>query len=101
MAEGRHIQELMILYAGGVNGALLLAGSAVEAKVGATRMEDRKVLSVFNLTGATIYWGWSSAGANATDGFPILNNTGLIWTIDGATPIYLHGTGDVRVQEAK
>jgi len=101
MAEGQHIQELMILYAGGVNGALTLAGSAVEAKVGATRMAGRKVLSVFNLSAATIYWAWNAAQANATDAFPMLKNTGLTWTITDATPIYLFGAGDVRIQEGK
>jgi len=101
MAEGRHIQELMILYNTGVTGALTLTGSAVEAKVGATRFQGRKLVSIFNLTGAAIYRAWSEAQATADDGFPILNNTGAHILVDDDTPIWLFGTGEVRIEEAQ
>jgi len=101
MAEGRHIQELMIIYSGGVTGALTLAGSAVEAKVGAERMADRKIVSIFNLGAATIYRSWTAAQATAAAGFPILKNTGVHLTVDAATGVWLFGTGEVRIEEAK
>jgi hypothetical protein len=101
MAEGRHIQELMILYAGGDTAKLTLVGVAVEAKVGATRMPGRKLVSIFNLTGATIYRAWSQAKATATDGFPILDNTGVHIAVDDQIAVWLFGTGEVRIEEAK
>jgi hypothetical protein len=101
MAEGRHIQELMILYAGGVNGRVLLSGSAVEAKVAASRFPGRKSLSIFNFSATTMYWAWNESQANTLDGFPILSQTGQAWIVDDATALYLFGTGDARVQESK
>jgi hypothetical protein len=101
MAERWHIQELMIIYQGGLTGALVLAGSAAEAKVGTNRMVERKVLSIFNLTGATIYRAWTEDQATADDGFPILTNTGVHLAVDDQTAVWLFGSGEVRIEEAK
>lgn len=91
----------MIIYSGGVTGAITLAGVAVEAKVGATRLQGRKILSIFNLGAATIYRAWSEAQATAAAGFPLLKNTGLHIAVDDATPVWLFGTGEVRIEEVK
>lgn len=99
--DPQRIEELSILYQGGVNGALTLAGSAVEAKVGASRYDQRKLLSVFNLSGATVYWAFASAQANATDGYPILANTSNTWQISVDVALYVFGTGNVRVMESR
>jgi len=101
MAEGRHIQELMIIYSGGVTGAITLAGAAVEAKVGAERLPGRKLLTIVNLTGATIYRAWSQAKANATDGIPLFDKMTIHMAVDDATAVWIFGTGDVRIEEAK
>jgi hypothetical protein len=101
MAEGRHIQELMIIYGPGVNGTMTLAGVAVEAKVDTERMPGRKLLSIFNLTGATIYRSWTEAKSNGVDDFPILDNTGVHIAVDDQKSVWLFGTGEVRIEEAK
>jgi len=99
--DPQRIEELSILYQGGANGALTLAGSAVEAKVGASRYDQRKLLSVFNLSGATVYWAFASAKANATDGYPILANASNTWQISVDVAIYVNGTGNIRVMESR
>jgi hypothetical protein len=91
----------MLLYSGGDTAKITLAGVAVEVKVGAARMVGRKVVSIFNLSGATIYRAWNSSKANGTDGFPILTNTGVHIMVDDQTQVWISGTGDVRIEEAK
>jgi hypothetical protein len=62
----------------GTEGALIVGLTAVEIKVGASKLADRKTVSLFNNSNSTIYWGWSSLVTIAT-GTPIFKNQFATW----------------------
>jgi hypothetical protein len=54
----------------GAQGSLTVGTSAVEAKVGASALSNRKTLTVFNNSSSIIYWGYTSSVTTST-GTPI------------------------------
>lgn len=77
-----------ILNYNGVNGSLTVGVTAVEAKVGTTRLENRKLLIIHNTSNSTIYWGFSASVTTST-GLPIFKNQVLTLNIGDSLPIYL------------
>lgn len=75
--------------------------SAVEAKVGASRLTDRESLVLHNLGGKTVYVGPS--GVTASTGVPLFKNQTMSMPAGDAIGVFLIcGTGDsadVIVQE--
>lgn len=67
---------------GGVNGALTLttAGTTYEAKVGASRLTNRKSL-IITIQSAGVFWGYSSTVTTST-GQPTSNGQVLSFSID-------------------
>lgn len=82
-----------------INGVISVS-TALEAKVSASRLTNRKGLWI-TPTDKTIYWG-SSSGVTANNGTPIFKNQTIfiavanvaIWLISSS------GTADVRIVEA-
>ena len=86
---------------GGVHGALSVSTSAVEAKVGASALTNRKTLTVFNNSNNTLYWGYSNTVTTST-GTPLFKSQQIVWDCGSNTHIYLiaaSGSNDVRITE--
>jgi hypothetical protein len=81
------------------SGAITVSTTVVEAKVGASRLTNRKVIVITPTTGV-IYWG-SSSGVTSATGTPIFKNQSLTLSFTDAIPVYLIGTAgtDVRIVE--
>lgn len=83
-----------------VCGALNVGTSAVEAKVGASKLANRKGLVITNMSGNTVYWGCSSVTTSA--GTPLDKKQSVTITAGASLAIYLISsatTNDVRIVE--
>jgi hypothetical protein len=86
----------------GVQGAITVTSSSIEAKVGVSRLAGRKLLTVFNDGTATIWWGYTS-GVTTSSGTPIFKGQQFNWNITDGLGIWLiavSGSHNVRVTEA-
>lgn len=87
------------LSVGGVYGFLSVSTSAVEAKVGASALTDRKILTVMPTDGS-IFWGYSNA-VTALTGTEIFRNQLATFAVRTGVAIWLIAAGsrNVRVTE--
>ena len=79
---------------------LAVTTTAVEAKVGASPLTDRKLLVVTNLGPQTVYYGTASVTAAA--GQPLFKNQTLSLPCTAGLSLFLraaNGTQDIRVAE--
>lgn len=86
---------------GGVNGAITVGTSAVEAKVGALKLTNRKLLTIFHNGSGNLYWGYSNAVTTA-NGTQIFKNTMLALPVGDGTSVWLISSSagqDVRITE--
>jgi hypothetical protein len=86
----------------GTQGALTVGTSAVEAKTGASALTNRKLLTIFNNSGTTIYWGRTS-GVTTSTGTPIFEKQFFTFDFAADAPVYLiAGTAgnNVRITES-
>jgi hypothetical protein len=86
----------------GVQGTVSVTTSAIEAKVGALKLVNRKLLTVFNDGSASVYWGYTNA-VTAANGTPIFKSQIHSWDIGDSLSIWLiaaAGTHTCRVTEA-
>jgi hypothetical protein len=91
-----------LLVGSGVEGALTVGTSAVEAKVGGSVLVNRKLLTVHNNSSSIIYWGFTSAVTTST-GTPIFKDQFISWDISDAGKVYLIASGagnNTRVTES-
>lgn len=93
------------LHSGGVYGALSIptAGTAVEAKVGASRLTSRKFLQIYSNNNG-LFWGLDSSVTTST-GTPLSNGQTITFSIDpsGTFQVWLVGSANsktVQVVEA-
>lgn len=83
-------------------GALTVSTSPVEARVGSSRLANRKSLIIFNNSTVTLYWGFDT-GVNANNGMPLLANSYVTISVGQDIPVYLiasSGSRNVRIVEA-
>lgn len=91
-----------IISGAGTQGALTIGTSATEAKVGATALTNRKLLTIFNNSGNTIYWGRTS-GVTASTGTPVFEKQLFTFEVSDDAPIYLVAStsgNNVRITES-
>jgi hypothetical protein len=91
-----------ILNNSGTQGALTVGITPIEVKVGVSPLEGRKVVTVFNNSNRTIYWGYTS-GVTALTGTPIERDQLAVFEVGDSLPIYLvasTGSNNVRITEA-
>ena len=81
------------------NAALSVTATAVEAKVGALRLTNRKFISI-TPTNGTIYWGSTSA-VTVSSGTPVFKNQCITIAFTDNVAVWLIGvaTTDVRIVE--
>jgi len=81
------------------NAALSVTATAVEAKVGALRLTNRKFISI-TPTNGTIYWG-STNTVTTANGTPIFKNQCITMAFTDNVAVWLIGiaTTDVRIVE--
>lgn len=91
--------QILTLTGSGTVGALSIVTSAVQAKVGASAMVNRKTLQVFNNTSEPIYWATNSTQCTSAAGFPIPAGASQTWTLTDSVEIWVVGSGNVRVAE--
>jgi hypothetical protein len=72
----------------GVESDLIVGTTAVEIKVGATRLTGRKLVTFYNNSNNTIFWGYNNTVTIAT-GTPILKGQGASWEIGDALGVYV------------
>lgn len=77
-----------VLNYSGVNGSITVGTSPIEAKVGTTRLENRKVLILYNNSNSTIYWGFNPSLTTST-GLPLFKQQTLTLNVGDQLPVYL------------
>ena len=77
-----------ILNSSGVQASLTVGTSAVEVKVGASRLEGRKEVTLYNNSNTTIYWGYTS-GVTTANGTPILKKQLATWTVGDVLSLFV------------
>lgn len=82
-----------------LNAAISVTTSAIEAKVGTSRLTSRKLLSI-TPTNGTVYWGSTSAVTIAS-GTPIFKNQCVTMAFTDNVAVWLIGVAatDVRIVE--
>lgn len=86
---------------GGVNGAITVGTTAVEAKVGASKLTNRKLLTIFHNSGGKLYWGYSNA-VTSSNGTQLFRNTMVSMPVGDGTSVWLISDTagqDVRITE--
>lgn len=96
------LQTQDILRVGGVYGQLTVGTTAVEAKVGVSRLSNRKLLTVDNTSNVIIYWGYDSSVTATNYAGRIFKDQQAQWGISDAAAIwFIAGSAGniVRVSE--
>lgn len=77
-----------ILNNSGVEGSLTVGTSAIEVKVGASKLEGRKQVTLYNNSNNIIYFGYTNAVTTST-GIPILKKQMITWDAGDILTIYV------------
>ena len=96
------LQTADVISGAGTEGALSVGTSAIEARVGLSALVNRKLLTIFNNSSTTIYWGRTSSVTSST-GTPIFSKQLLTMEFAADAPVFLiaASTGhDVRITES-
>lgn len=86
----------------GVQGTLSVGTTSIEVKVGASRLEGRKTVTVYNSSNRVVYWGYTSA-VTTSSGTPIEKKQLVTFDVGDNLSVYLiaeTGTNEVRITEA-
>ena len=93
------------LKTGGVFGVLLVQSNApVEIKVGAQKFANRELLTLYNASNKTYYWGLDNT-VTAASGLPIMGSSEKTWLVNDVVSIWVIADGgtnnNARVLEAR
>lgn len=75
----------------GLEGALTVGTSAVEVKVGESKLVNRKFVTLYNNSIFPVYWGFTS-GVTTLTGTPIQRDSLMSWAASDVTTIYVIAT---------
>jgi len=80
-----------IINTGGVEGEISVPNTAVEAKIGASALTDRKLLVIFNSGTGIIYWGYRNTitVSGSTAGMPIFKKEKIGIPVGPNQAVYL------------
>ena len=87
IAANALISQLTPLKAGGLFSDITVGLTAVEVKVGASRLANRKLVTVFALD-SKMYWGYSNT-VTASNGTPIFKSQMVSWEADSTCQIWI------------
>jgi hypothetical protein len=73
----------------GIYGSLTVGTTAVELKVGATRLSNRKLITLDNTSGSTIYWAYNSSLTTTVFAGRILRDQQASWSVGPNVSIFL------------
>ena len=73
----------------GVQGTLTVGTTAVELKVGASVLANRKTCGLDNSSNSTIYWGYTNAVTTANGRRIFKNQTDAEWDVSDGASIWL------------
>lgn len=76
-----------ILSGPGAQGTVTVGTAALELKVGASVLPNRKLLTIVNTSNNTIYWGWTS-GVTISNGTPIFKNQSAQWSVSETASVW-------------
>jgi hypothetical protein len=96
------LQTSDVITGAGSQAALSIGTSATEAKVGGSALTNRKLLTVFNNSNSTVYWG-RSAAVTTSNGTPIFKQQLMTFDFAADAPLYLiagSAGNDVRITES-
>ncbi len=97
------LQTADLLRGPGVQGNLTVGTSAVELKVGASKLVDRKTCGLDNDSNSTLYWGYTNAVTTTTGRRIFKNQTDAEWdTSEGAEVWLIAGSAGntIRINES-
>jgi hypothetical protein len=77
-----------LVSSGGLQSSLTVGTTPVEVKVGSSRLTDRKSVTLFNDSNATLYWGYTDS-VTVSSGSPILKNQLAAWAISEDVSVYV------------
>jgi hypothetical protein len=100
VSSTQDVRSADCLHSGGLEGSLSVSTSAVELKVGGSKLANRKLVTA--IPDGTIYWGYTS-GVTTSTGTQIYKDQYVIWSADDTCTIYLitaSGTKNVRITES-
>lgn len=90
-----------IINTSGVQGAVTVTSSATVIRVGGSNLSNRQLVTVYNNSSVTLYWGYTNAVTTST-GTPIFKDQFFSWTVGPSVDVYLiaaSGSNNVRVTE--
>lgn len=79
----------------GTQGALTVGTTAVEVKVGVSRLVSRKSVTLYNNSSSTVYWGYNNTVTIST-GTPIQKDTFMSWSVGESVEIWVISDGANR-----
>lgn len=85
----------------GVEGAITVSTTAVEVKVGVSRLSNRKSVTAHNNGSSTLYWGYTSS-VTSSSGTPLFKDQFISWDVGPTQAVYIiaaSGSHNVRVTE--
>jgi hypothetical protein len=86
----------------GTQAALSVGTTAIEVKVNASPLSNRKVVTLYNNSNVTIYWGFTN-GVTVSTGTPIFKNQNIVWTVGPSQKVFViagSAGNDTRITEA-
>lgn len=86
----------------GVQAALVIGTTAVELKVGGSPLANRKLVTLYNNSNTTLYWGFTGA-VTTLSGTPIVKGQQLAWSVGSSQSIFViagSAGNNTRITEA-
>lgn len=102
VTDDQKLTNVDIINGEGVQASLTIGTTAVEVKVGATPIDNRKEVTLYNNSNNTIYWGFTSAVTTAT-GTPVEKKEFISWRVGPNVSVFVIAAtmgNDSRITEA-
>jgi hypothetical protein len=82
-----------IINTSGIYGTLTVGTSAIEIKVGGSKLANRKLVTIDNTSNSVIFWGWDSSITTSAYAGRIFKDQQASWAIGANVTIFLIASG--------